>query len=570
MRKAGLFLLVLLVLSACSSNRILKVPETASHPSHASLFYFMAGVMNQQWGQYSQAEDAFNKAITYDYRSYQIRRYRLLNSIYRYMLNEIDAAGFQEAMERSGIQPDELILQNLYNLYQAKGDSLAVGNTLSQLEKEHPNARIHLLRFIYDYSYLNTLNLEALERSLNANPEPDVKLNLAKIYGDIDPSVALRLAHELNESDPTEESLDLEEELLLLQDDYEPLIAYFRSLDPATQLARMRHFLDQVFYNGKGDLPLAISEDIIATGDFEMLESLALSALFFASGNMMQELETVINRDPVDSLQRNQLYSLFISRSLLYPDGRDLSLYSHKLYSSQQIESILSLYLISKNTDADFITSVDNDSLYQSFFEAWDKAVTDPPLRSYLESYGSLLRETISDADFVAAKTRLARTLVERGFGGTEDFLLLLAEIDSQTQTAAYLALLRQALERNPGEANLQNALGYTLILQGELEEGAALVLQALDQEPESASYLDSYAWYLHLKGDNEAALAAMHIPMQQETMPAEIAYHIAEILLALERKEEALVYLRKAMAVENEALYPQKAEERLLELLDR
>ena len=570
MRKAGFFLLVLLVLSACSSNRSLKVPANASHPSHASLFYFMAGVMNQQWGQYSLADDAFNKALTYDHRSYQIRRYRLLNSIYRYMLNEIDTQGFQEAMERSGIQPDELILQNLYNLYQAKGDSLAVGNTLSQLEKEHPNARIHLLRFIYDYSYLNTLNLEALERSLNANPEPDVKLNLAKIYGDIDPSVALRLAHELNESDPTEESLDLEEELLLLQDDYEPLITYFRSLSPATQSVRMRHFLDQAFYNGKGDLLMALKEDIIATGDYEMLESLALSALFFASGNMMQELETVINRDPVDSLQRNQLYSLFISRSLLYPDGRDLSLYSHKLYSSQQIESILSLYLISKNTDADFITSVDNDSLYQSFFEAWDKAVTDPPLRSYLESYGSLLRETISDADFVAAKTRLARTLVERGFGGTEDFLLLLAEIDSQTQTAAYLALLRQALERNPGEANLQNALGYTLILQGELEEGAALVLQALDQEPESASYLDSYAWYLHLKGDNEAALAAMHIPMQQETMPAEIAYHIAEILLALERKEEALVYLRKAMAVENEALYPQKAEERLLELLDR
>lgn len=570
MRRTGFLILVLLLaLSACSQNRSLSVPQPASHPSHASLFYFMAGVMNQQWGHYNLAEDAFNKALTYDHRSYQIRRYRLLNSIYRYMLGELDAAQFQEAMERSGIEPDELILQNLYNLYQAKGDSLAVGSTLVQLEREYPNARIHLLRFIYDYSHLKTVNLNALERSLNANPEPDVKLNLARIYGDIDPSVALRLAHELNESDPTEESLDLEEELLFLQDSYEPLIQYFQSLKPATQLVRMRRFLDQAFYNGKGDLLMAVKEDIIATGDYEMLESLALSALFFGSGGLMQELETLINNDPGDSLEKNQLYSLFISKALLFPDGRDLSLYSRKLYSSQQIESVLSLYLISKNTDADMISSVTNDSLYHSFFQAWDKVIDDPPTRAYLESYGALLRETISDEAFVEAKTRLARTLMERGFGGKEDFQLLLAELDYHTQAAQYLALLRQALERNPGDAGLLNALGYSLILQNELEEGAALVLQALEQEPESAHYLDSYAWYLHLKGDNEAALATMQIPLQIENMPAEIAYHVAEILLALERREEALVYLRKAMAVENEAIYPQKAEERLRELLE-
>ncbi len=569
MRITGFLLLVLvLALSACSSNRMMQEPEAGSHPSHASLFYFMAGVMNQQWGQYNLAEDAFDKALTYDYRSYQIRKYRLLNSIYRYMLGEVESHQFQEALERSGIHPDELILQNLYNLYQAKGDSVAVGTTLSQLEAQYPNARIHLLRFIYDYSHLHTINLEALERSLNSNPEPDVKFNLARIYGDIDPPTAYRLVHEINESDPTEESLDLEEELLFLQGDYEPLIEYFRSRDPATQATRMRHFLDQSFYQGKGDLLMAISEDIIATNDYEMLESLALSALFFGSGSLMQELETVVNSDPVDSRERNQLYGLFISRSLLNADGRDLSHYSHKLFSSQHIESVLSLYLISKNTNTEFIESVANDSLYQSFFTAWDEAIDDPPLRAYLESYGGLLRETISEAEFVAAKTNLARTLIERGFGGMEDFLLLISELDPTTQAPQYITLLRQALERNPGEARLQNALGYTLIMQGELEEGAALVLQALDQEPESSDYLDSYAWYLHLKGDQEAALAAMQIPMQLENMPAEIAYHIAEILLALDRKEEALVYLRKAMAVENEAIYPQKAEERLREVL--
>ncbi len=67
---------------------------------------------------------------------------------------------------------------------------------------------------------------------------------------------------------------------------------------------------------------------------------------------------------------------------------------------------------------------------------------------------------------------------------------------------------LRRLLAERPGDAVVQNALGYTLADQDrQLEEAATLVRAALTQMPDSAAVLDSMGWVLFRQGRLPEAL---------------------------------------------------------------
>jgi predicted Zn-dependent protease len=67
---------------------------------------------------------------------------------------------------------------------------------------------------------------------------------------------------------------------------------------------------------------------------------------------------------------------------------------------------------------------------------------------------------------------------------------------------------LRAMLEERPGDAVVQNALGYTLADHGrQLEEAHSLVTAALGQAPDSAAILDSMGWVLFRQGRAQEAL---------------------------------------------------------------
>jgi hypothetical protein len=152
-------LLLLGLLAACSQNRQVIAQDSKTSPSHASLYFYFAGVYNLQSGNYEVAEDAFRKALTYETRSYQIRKYLLLNSIYRFDAGQIDldalTAEVDKARER--IVLDEQVLHNLYNSYLAVQDTIRLDWTLRELEDRYPTGRIHFLRFVYDYRFAKAL-----------------------------------------------------------------------------------------------------------------------------------------------------------------------------------------------------------------------------------------------------------------------------------------------------------------------------------------------------------------------------------------------------------------------------
>jgi Tfp pilus assembly protein PilF len=89
---------------------------------------------------------------------------------------------------------------------------------------------------------------------------------------------------------------------------------------------------------------------------------------------------------------------------------------------------------------------------------------------------------------------------------------------------------LRTLLAERPGDAHVQNALGYTLTdLNKNLPEARQLLTAALAQSPDSAAVLDSVGWLLYREGKYPEALE--HLRRASETgADPEIDLHIGEV----------------------------------------
>jgi Flp pilus assembly protein TadD len=93
---------------------------------------------------------------------------------------------------------------------------------------------------------------------------------------------------------------------------------------------------------------------------------------------------------------------------------------------------------------------------------------------------------------------------------------------------------LRQLLRERPGDAVVQNALGYSLADQNrQLDEAHDLIAAALAQTPDSAAVLDSMGWVLFRKGRSAEALPYLE-RARQSGDDAELDLHLGEVQWAL------------------------------------
>jgi tetratricopeptide (TPR) repeat protein len=89
-------------------------------------------------------------------------------------------------------------------------------------------------------------------------------------------------------------------------------------------------------------------------------------------------------------------------------------------------------------------------------------------------------------------------------------------------------------LADRPGDAHVQNALGYTLADTGKnLPEARELLTAALAQSPDNAATLDSMGWLLYKEGNYPAALDHLQRASQSGADP-EIDLHIGEVQWAM------------------------------------
>lgn len=110
----------------------------------------------------------------------------------------------------------------------------------------------------------------------------------------------------------------------------------------------------------------------------------------------------------------------------------------------------------------------------------------------------------------------------------------------------------RHAVERWPESSMSLNALGYTLTdMTDRYDEAEKLIKKALKMEPDSAAIIDSWGWVLFKQGRSEEALGYLEEAYEKLRDP-EVAGHIVEALLSLDRSAEAAKRLEEA-----EVLFP-------------
>lgn len=109
----------------------------------------------------------------------------------------------------------------------------------------------------------------------------------------------------------------------------------------------------------------------------------------------------------------------------------------------------------------------------------------------------------------------------------------------------------RKILVIDPESTAALNALGYTLADRtGRYQEALELINRARAAEPENAAIIDSYGWVLYRLGRNEEAVIELRraLAMQED---AEIAAHLAEVLWKMGKRDEARRIFDKARALD-------------------
>jgi len=124
---------------------------------------------------------------------------------------------------------------------------------------------------------------------------------------------------------------------------------------------------------------------------------------------------------------------------------------------------------------------------------------------------------------------------------------------------------LKKILAKYPDDAEALNALGYSLLGNaGRYADAEKYLQQALNLQPNEAVIMDSFGWLQFKLGRLEQALGYLEraYAKQQE---GEIAAHLAEVLWALGRKDEARKVFNKAIKKAPEDEYLLDFKNRLL-----
>ncbi len=103
------------------------------------------------------------------------------------------------------------------------------------------------------------------------------------------------------------------------------------------------------------------------------------------------------------------------------------------------------------------------------------------------------------------------------------------------------------AVDRWPKSAMALNAYGYTLADRTDrYREAERLIRKALKYDPESPAIIDSMGWVLYKRGNYDEALVELERAWDGMQDP-EVAAHIVETLVAMDRRDEALKRLVEA-----------------------
>jgi tetratricopeptide (TPR) repeat protein len=187
-------------------------------------------------------------------------------------------------------------------------------------------------------------------------------------------------------------------------------------------------------------------------------------------------------------------------------------------------------------------------------------ARTQPQLASDIYSAKAGLLEYRGD-------TRRAAQVFDEGLSRYPDALELRLNraflLERTGKEEAAIRDLRALLAERPGDAHVQNALGYTLVDHDRnLPEARGLITAALAQSPDNAATLDSMGWLLYKEGRYTEALDYLK-RANEAGADSEIDLHMGEVQWAMGDQ-------KGARATWQAALLKAPEDKRLRERLER
>ena len=131
------------------------------------------------------------------------------------------------------------------------------------------------------------------------------------------------------------------------------------------------------------------------------------------------------------------------------------------------------------------------------------------------------------------------------------------------------LIILEKGIDIYPENPDLLNAVGYFIAkheFTEKYDEAEVYLEKAVLLMPESEMIWDSLAWLYFKQEKYDKALEAMEVPLSKEINNSEIAYHIGEIYLGLNKQKKAKFYFNLAIELDNEKQSVQLSKEMLSE----
>lgn len=137
---------------------------------------------------------------------------------------------------------------------------------------------------------------------------------------------------------------------------------------------------------------------------------------------------------------------------------------------------------------------------------------------------------------------------------------LLLLQSNALDQLGRFeeaMKVLREAQKVDPTNSTLQNNLGYLLLEKGgDLKEASELIEAAVKQDPQNGSVMDSWGWALFKQGKFEESEKALRKASELNPFSPDTRMHLGEVLLKLNRPEEAVEQWERALAF----IFPERA----------
>ncbi len=112
----------------------------------------------------------------------------------------------------------------------------------------------------------------------------------------------------------------------------------------------------------------------------------------------------------------------------------------------------------------------------------------------------------------------------------------------------------RKALDLNPGQPQVLNYLGYSLVdMNINLDEGLGMIKKAVDARPDDGYIVDSLGWAYYRMGKFDDAVTELERAVQLRAGDATINDHLGDAYWRVNRKLEAVYQWNRALISEGE-----------------